>query len=329
MGPRRREVNRRPVPSGYGAIPRGFPAGRAFGWGPAHDAPFRVPVRSCAQSRWERARGRERPGRGHVRGVHAPRDRRDAAAGDHRRGARGTQPLLERERRAHRRGRQRRHGAAPALRPAPRWSVVAALGRSRGTRAAAALVECRIAERRSRRILEITDIDEEHLWLAALDPQTGARESIDRPGWDIELACYSADGRVQAWSVNEDGYSKIRWRVDGRPMRERDVKGVCEDLIISADGSRLAFGRLSATEPWQVWTLDTASGDARIALTTKTNIASSELVEPELIRIRGPQGDIPCFIYRPKRARAPYPALLYPHGGPEAQSRPALTSHAR
>jgi len=178
------------------------------------------------------------------------------------------------------------------------------------------------------RILEITDIDEEHLWLAALDPQTGARESIDRPGWDIELACSSADGRVQAWSVNEDGYSKIRWRVDGRPMRERDVKGVCEDLIISADGSRLAFGRLSATEPWQVWTLDTASGDARIALTTKTNIASSELVEPELIRIRGPQGDIPCFIYRPKRARAPYPAILYPHGGPEGQSRPAFTPQA-
>ena len=178
------------------------------------------------------------------------------------------------------------------------------------------------------RVLEITDQDYEHLWLAALDPNTGARETVDRPGWDVELAASSLDGRVQVWSVNEDGYSKIRWRVDGGPMRERDIKGVCEDLIISADGSRVAFARFSAIEPWQVWTLDTATGEARVAVTTTTNVASSDLVEPELIRVPGPQGDIPCFIYRPKKARAPYPAILYPHGGPEGQSRPAFAPAA-
>ena len=178
------------------------------------------------------------------------------------------------------------------------------------------------------RVLEITDIDDEHLWLAALDPATGARETIDRPGWDIELAGSSVNGRVQVWSVNQDGYSKIRWRTDAGPIRERDIKGVCEDLVLSADGSRAAFVRFSATEPWQVWTLDTSTGDARVALTSTTNVASSDLVAPELIRIPGPQGDIPCFIYRPKNARAPYPAILYPHGGPEGQSRPAFAPSA-
>jgi dipeptidyl aminopeptidase/acylaminoacyl peptidase len=178
------------------------------------------------------------------------------------------------------------------------------------------------------RVIEITDIDDEHLWLAALDPKTGARESIDRPGWDVELAASSTDGRVQAWSVNVDGYSKLRWRLDGGPIRERDIKGVCDALVLSADGSRAAFARYSATEPWQVWTLDTATGDARVALTTTTNVISSELVEPELIRIPGAQGDIPCFVYRPKQARAPYPAILYPHGGPEGQSRPAFAAGA-
>ena len=178
------------------------------------------------------------------------------------------------------------------------------------------------------RVLEITDIDAEHLWLAALDPETGARESVDRPPWDIELAGSSANGRVQAWAVNEDGYSKLRWRIDGGAIRERDLRGVCEDMVVSADGSRVAFARLSATEPWQVWTLDTATGDARVAIGTTTRVASSELSEPELIRIPGVQGDIPCFIYRPKRARAPYPAVLYPHGGPEGQSRPAFAAAA-
>jgi dipeptidyl aminopeptidase/acylaminoacyl peptidase len=178
------------------------------------------------------------------------------------------------------------------------------------------------------RVVEITDIDEEHLWLAALDPSTGRREAIDRPKWDVELAASSSDGRVQVWSVNEDGYSKICWRVEGGPIRERDIKGVCEDLIVAADGSRAAFGRYSATEPWQVWTLDTATGEARVALTTTTGVPPADLVEPELIRIPGAQGDIPCFIYRPRNAKAPYPALLYPHGGPEGQSRPAFTAPA-
>src|SRR5207248_10982424 len=144
----------------------------------------------------------------------------------------------------------------------------------------------------------------------------------------LPISGSSLDGRVQVWSVNEDGYSKVRWRVDGGPTRERDVHGVCEDLVVSADGSRAAFVRFSATEPWQVWTLDTATGDARIAITTTTNVPASELVEPEVVRIPGPQGDIPCFVYRPRSARAPYPAILYPHGGPEGQSRPAFAPSA-
>lgn len=177
------------------------------------------------------------------------------------------------------------------------------------------------------RVVEITDIDDEHLWLAALDPKTGARESIDRGAWDVELAASSADGRVQAWSVNEDGYSKLRWRVAGGQVRERDLRGVCENVVLSHDGSRLAYLRISPTEAWQVWTMDTATGEATIALASSYAVPSSALVEPELIRITGSMGDIPCFIYRPKNAKAPYPAILYPHGGPEGQSRPAFTPH--
>jgi dipeptidyl aminopeptidase/acylaminoacyl peptidase len=177
------------------------------------------------------------------------------------------------------------------------------------------------------RVVEITDIDDEHLWLAALDPQTGARESIDRGAWDVELAASSADGRVQAWVVNEDGYSKLRWRVEGGPIRERDLRGVCENVVLTPDGARLAYLRISATEPWQVWALDTVTGDAHLALASSYAVPSRDLVEPELIRIAGAEGDIPCFVYRPKRARAPYPAILYPHGGPEGQSRPAFSPH--
>jgi dipeptidyl aminopeptidase/acylaminoacyl peptidase len=177
------------------------------------------------------------------------------------------------------------------------------------------------------RVLEITDQDSDHLWLAALDPASGRRDVVDHPKWDVELAASSIDGRVQIWSVNEDGYSRLRWRQGDGPIRERDLHGVCEDLVLSADGTRAAFARISATEPWQVWTLDIATGEARVALTTTFGVSAEELVEPELIRIPAADGDIPCFVYRPRGARGPVPAVLYPHGGPEGQSRPAFSAH--
>jgi dipeptidyl aminopeptidase/acylaminoacyl peptidase len=177
------------------------------------------------------------------------------------------------------------------------------------------------------RVLEITDTESDHLWLAALEPVSGRRDVVDHPKWDVELAASSADGRVQIWSVNEDGYSRLRWRQGSGAVRERDLRGVCEDLVLSADGTRAAFARISATEPWQVWTLDIATGDARVALTTTFGVPGAELVEPELIRIPAADGDIPCFIYRPRGARGPVPAVLYPHGGPEGQSRPAFSAH--
>jgi len=177
------------------------------------------------------------------------------------------------------------------------------------------------------RALAITDEGSDQLWLGALDVATGKLEPIDRPRWDVELAVSSANGQTQIWSVNEDGYSTLRWRHAGGPTRERRIDGACEDLVVAADGSRVAFTRLSPTEPWQVWTLDIATGEARVALTSSLGVPRSELVDPELIRIPGPDGDIPCFVYRPRGARGPTPAVLYPHGGPEGQSRPAFGPH--
>ncbi|MGH2499753.1 MAG: hypothetical protein ACRDF0_06670, partial [Candidatus Limnocylindria bacterium] len=112
------------------------------------------------------------------------------------------------------------------------------------------------------RALAMSDRDREHLALVAIDVRTGEREEIDAPSWDVELAASSADGRVQVWSVNADGYSTLRWRRDGAAARARELGGVCEDLVVSADGSRAAFVRQSATEPSQIWILDTAGGEA-------------------------------------------------------------------
>jgi dipeptidyl aminopeptidase/acylaminoacyl peptidase len=169
----------------------------------------------------------------------------------------------------------------------------------------------------------ITDEDSEHLYLAGLDIATGAIERIDAPLWDVELAVSSQDGRVQAWSVNEDGYSKLRWRREGK-IRTLDARGVLLDLIISQDGSTVAYSRYGTGEVWQISVLDTRSGDAHVVATTSRAVPADEFAEPEIVRIPGQDGPIPCFVHRPKGALGPTPAILTPHGGPEAQSRPGL-----
>ena len=174
------------------------------------------------------------------------------------------------------------------------------------------------------RPLGMTDHEREHLYLAAYDPTTGEREIIDAPDWDVELAASSSDGRAQIWSVNIDGYSTLRWCRDGERRGERELRGVCEDLIISADGSLAAFHRTSATEAPQLWVLDTTTGHARVVFETTRAVVASDLVEPELIRIPARDGAIPAFIFRPKNATGRTPAVLYPHGGPEGQSRPGF-----
>jgi dipeptidyl aminopeptidase/acylaminoacyl peptidase len=176
------------------------------------------------------------------------------------------------------------------------------------------------------RPLGITDQGREHLYLAAYDAQTGAREVIDAPEWDIELAASSADGRAQIWSVNADGYSTLRWQRDRKRGGEHALNGVCEDLIIAADGSLAAFYRTSAIDTPQLWVLDLSTGTARMVFEATRTAPASELVQPELIRITAGEGDIPCFVYRPKGASGRTPAVLYPHGGPEGQSRPSFTS---
>jgi dipeptidyl aminopeptidase/acylaminoacyl peptidase len=174
------------------------------------------------------------------------------------------------------------------------------------------------------RPLGMTDAGREHLYLAAYDAQTGAREIIDAPDWDVELAASSADGRAQIWSVNEDGYSTLRWQRDGTRGGERALRGVCEDLIISADGSLAAYHRTSAIDAPQLWVHDLRTGAARAVFETARTVRAADLVEPELIRITAGDGDIPCFVFRPKDAAGRTPAVLYPHGGPEGQSRPGF-----
>lgn len=174
------------------------------------------------------------------------------------------------------------------------------------------------------RPLVITDRGQEHLWLAAIDAATGDREVVARHGWDVELATTSRDGRVVAWTVNEDGYSRLLYRVGGGDPREvGGLDGIVLDLALSPSGDSLAYSYQPVTTPAELRVVDTGSGTSR---TLRVAVGrSDERMRPATVRIPGPQGDIPAFVYRPAGGDARTPALLVVHGGPEAQSVPRLS----
>jgi dipeptidyl aminopeptidase/acylaminoacyl peptidase len=142
-----------------------------------------------------------------------------------------------------------------------------------------------------------------------------AWETVHESGWD--LSCFGdEEGRHLLVEANEDGYSSI----DGLPL---PADGVAEHFVFSPDGSRVAFGFSTATEPHQVWVHGFGSGEAR----KLTDLGSVEDgVEPELHRVESFDGEsIPVFLFLPE-GEGPFPVIVTVHGGPESQWRPWYSS---
>ncbi|MDQ6720562.1 MAG: S9 family peptidase [Candidatus Dormibacteraeota bacterium] len=172
------------------------------------------------------------------------------------------------------------------------------------------------------RMLAITDHDSDFLHLEAIDIHSGAREIYDQPAWDVEVASTSSDGRGVAWCVNEDGYSRLRWRFEDGAVGDRETGGAVDDLVVANDGARAAYTVWPASGPVEIRILELATGEDRLLLRGEALPQSSP--GPDSIRIPGTEGDIPCYVYRPAPTSGRMPAVLVIHGGPEGQSRPIL-----
>ena len=170
------------------------------------------------------------------------------------------------------------------------------------------------------RLLAITDHDSDFLHLEAIDIHNGEREVYESTDWDVELAATSSDGRGVVWSVNEDGYSRLRWRFDNGAIGERGTYGTVGDLVVSHDGVRCAYSLLPVGGPAEIRILDLPNDEDKLLV--RGEALARYPPRPESIRIPGIEGGIPCYVFRPDRGAGRRPALLIIHGGPEGQSRP-------
>ncbi len=180
------------------------------------------------------------------------------------------------------------------------------------------------------RILTISDGDSDVRRLVEIDLKTGAARPVSPPlDWDIEAYDLSDDGRILAYSINQDGVSKVvvqdfRTR---RALPQPDLPtGVLTALDFSPDGGKLAIGLSGTASAGDVWSWDVTGGQlTRWTQSELGELDPAKLAEPKLIRFKSFDGlSVPAFVYRPTGIPADQrtPVIIDIHGGPEAQTRP-------
>jgi dipeptidyl aminopeptidase/acylaminoacyl peptidase len=142
--------------------------------------------------------------------------------------------------------------------------------------------------------------------------------------------------RRLVWVVDEDGISRFHARdlETGRDLEVAELPaGWCLHLAVAPGGRRLAALIGTATRPFDVYVAElgpvgNGAGPAtRLTESFLGGIPEAELVEPELVRYPTFDGrQVPAWLYRPRGAAAPTPALVSIHGGPEFQERPGASS---
>ena len=172
-------------------------------------------------------------------------------------------------------------------------------------------------------LLVVTNRDREFSALIRLSLDGQWLDVLAEPEWDVELVRASPASGWIAYSVNEDGISRLRLR-DGSGIEQLidDLPaGTIESAAWSPDGEWLAVTLTSPVATGAVW-LVSADGTARPAVpTVYGDLDPAALVYPEIIRYPSFDGrQIPAFWFVPE-GEGPFPVVVDVHGGPESQRR--------
>jgi dipeptidyl aminopeptidase/acylaminoacyl peptidase len=169
--------------------------------------------------------------------------------------------------------------------------------------------------------------------LGKIDVESGKLTWAETPDNEVDGARASPGGRWLAWLVNVEGRTLLQVRDlrTGRVLSPKLPLGVIGQLEFSRDDARLAFVFDGPRYNGDVWLWDLPSGVPRqLTHADRAGIPFSRFVEPQLIHYPTFDGrKIPAWWYPPAEmpsdGRLP-PVIVYPHGGPEGQTRPAFNS---
>jgi dipeptidyl aminopeptidase/acylaminoacyl peptidase len=169
--------------------------------------------------------------------------------------------------------------------------------------------------------------------LARIDVDNGKLTYTERPQHEVEAVDSSAKGRWLARLLNEDGSSRLFIRGSGWKSDVADIEieasvGVIHALTFSKNEDRAALVLEAPRDNMDIRIFDLGrdkrSSLKRLTHSSRAGIPFSTFVEPELIHYETfDKRKIPAWFYPPaeKTERLP-PVIVYPHGGPESQTRP-------
>ncbi len=173
----------------------------------------------------------------------------------------------------------------------------------------------------------------DHTGLAQINVATGKLTYLETPEHEVEHVVASPKGRWLVWLTNEEGASKLHIR-DLRGKNDVPFKGrlgVIAALEFAPDDSKLALVFDGPRHNMDIHILDMKPKEEsrlrQLTFSSRAGIPFSQFVEPELIHYETfDKRKIPAWFYKPatKGDRLP-PVIVYPHGGPESQTRPSFS----
>lgn len=166
---------------------------------------------------------------------------------------------------------------------------------------------------------------------AVFEMATRQHSFIAPSEWEQRTADISPDGRTLLVVSNVDGREELAvYDLPSRKARPLPIPlGVNTSGYyiltlpqFSPDGRDILFSHSSASEPLEYWVYNLAQGKAR-QITQLAKMVTRHLPKTQLVRYRSSDGlVISAFLWMPynleRNGKAP--AVLYPHGGPTAQT---------
>jgi dipeptidyl aminopeptidase/acylaminoacyl peptidase len=167
-----------------------------------------------------------------------------------------------------------------------------------------------------------------------------ARRLVDGSDYETDAIVASPKGDWLTWLYNHDGRSELVFKHLGGSLPTPELPlGVISALHFARDDSRMAFVFEGPRHNPDIWVWDLRDSKAKIKLAEKmrrlthsstAGLPVARFVEPELIHYEtfdnffaNNKRKIPAWYFPPaeKTDRLP-PVIVYPHGGPESQTRP-------
>ena len=154
-----------------------------------------------------------------------------------------------------------------------------------------------------------------------------AKKPVFEDNWGVESVVVDKKSRDEAvFCTNEEGYSKCFHYKKGE-IKPLDF-GKSLVGLNSLKNGKLVFKVSSEGEIPQPQVFDlTTKTTQKFGYVNANGIDVSLFASPELKKVKSFDGEeIPYFIYLPKTGKAPFPTIVYFHGGPEGQFRPGFNA---